>query len=131
MTVHMPRISVAVPLYNEEQGVAELLRRVRAVLEQVPGGPHELVLVDDGSSDRTFEIIAKEATQEANILAISLSRNFGHQSAPSPIFRKDFTLSSYFLGHGCVACHSSSVVHQIRTYFRSPPHIRKYTRYPD
>ena len=83
MTIQFPRVSIAIPLYNEEQGVAELLRRVRAVLEQLPGGPHELVLVDDGSSDRTFELIAAAATQESNIVAISLSRNFGHQSALS------------------------------------------------
>jgi len=47
MTTQFRRISIAVPLYNEEQGIAELLRRVRAVLAQLPGGPHELVLVDD------------------------------------------------------------------------------------
>ena len=78
-----PRVSIAVPLYNEEQGIPELLRRVRAVLEQLPGGPHELVLVDDGSSDRTFELIAAAAHPGSNIVAISLSRNFGHQSALS------------------------------------------------
>jgi dolichol-phosphate mannosyltransferase len=83
MTTQSPRVSVAVPLYNEEQGIAELLRRVRAVLDQLPGGPHELVLVDDGSSDRTSELIAAAATQESGIIAISLSRNFGHQSALS------------------------------------------------
>ena len=83
MTIQFRRISIAVPLYNEEQGIAELLRRVRAVLAQLPGGPHELVLVDDGSSDRTFELIAAAAAQESNVVAISLSRNFGHQSALS------------------------------------------------
>jgi glycosyltransferase involved in cell wall biosynthesis len=42
-----------------------------------------VVLVDDGSSDRTFELIAAAASQESAIVAISLSRNFGHQSALS------------------------------------------------
>ncbi len=83
MSTQSPRVSIAIPLYNEEQGVSELLRRIRAVVEQLPGGPHELVLVDDGSSDRTFELIAAAATQESTIVAISLSRNFGHQSALS------------------------------------------------
>jgi dolichol-phosphate mannosyltransferase len=78
-----PRVSIAIPLFNEEQGVEELLRRVRAVVDRLPGGPHELVLVDDGSSDRTFQLIAAAATEESNVIAISLSRNFGHQSALS------------------------------------------------
>jgi polyisoprenyl-phosphate glycosyltransferase len=77
------RVSVAIPLYNEEQIISELLRRVRIVLDQIPGGPHEIVLVDDGSSDRTFEIVAQAAAQDSRIMAISLSRNFGHQSAVS------------------------------------------------
>lgn len=77
------RVSVAVALYNEEEVIPELLRRVLTVLDKIPGGPHELVLVDDGSSDRTFELIAAAATQTPNIIAISLSRNFGHQSALS------------------------------------------------
>jgi polyisoprenyl-phosphate glycosyltransferase len=77
------RVSVAIPLYNEEQILPELLRRVCTVLDEIPGGPHEVVLVDDGSSDRTFEIAAQAAAQESRILAISLSRNFGHQSAVS------------------------------------------------
>lgn len=81
MTTPFQRVSVAVPLYNEEEGITELLRRIRGVLEQLPGGPHELVLVDDGSSDRTFELIAAAATQDSRIVGISLSRNFGHQSA--------------------------------------------------
>jgi glycosyltransferase involved in cell wall biosynthesis len=77
------RVSVAIPLYNEEQVLPELLRRVRIVLDQIPGGPHEIVLVDDGSSDRTFEVITEAAAEDPRIAAISLSRNFGHQSAIS------------------------------------------------
>jgi polyisoprenyl-phosphate glycosyltransferase len=83
MTNQHPRVSIAIPLYNEEEVISELLQRVRAVLEQLPGGPHELVLVDDGSSDRTFELIAATASHEPNTVAISFSRNFGHQAALS------------------------------------------------
>src|SRR5262245_44871239 len=75
------RISVAIPVYNEERVIPELLRRVRSVLDEIPGGPHEILLVDDGSSDRTFEVVAEAAAQDPRIVAISLSRNFGHQSA--------------------------------------------------
>ncbi len=46
------RVSLAIPVYNEEAVAPELIRRTTAVLDALPGGPHEIVLVDDGSSDR-------------------------------------------------------------------------------
>lgn len=79
--IENPRVSVAIPLYNEEQGVAELLRRVTMVLDGIPGGPHELVLVNDGSSDRTLELLEAAARDDDRLVVISLSRNFGHQAA--------------------------------------------------
>ena len=75
------RLSVAVPLYNEENVLPELLRRLRAVLENIPGGPHEIVLVNDGSSDRTLEMAEAEAARSPGIVVVALSRNFGHQAA--------------------------------------------------
>jgi polyisoprenyl-phosphate glycosyltransferase len=79
----MSRISVGIPVYNEEAGLGELLRRVRAVLDAVPGGPHEVILVDDGSADRTFALAEEAAAADPRIVAVSLSRNFGHQAALS------------------------------------------------
>jgi len=75
------RVSVAVPVYNEELVVPELLRRITSVLDRVAGGPHEVVFVDDGSSDRTGELLEKAADQDPRIVVITLSRNFGHQTA--------------------------------------------------
>lgn len=75
------RISVAVPLHNEEFVFPELIRRVTAVLDAVPGGPHEIVLVDDGSDDRTFELIEEAAAADNRVVGVRLSRNFGHQAA--------------------------------------------------
>ncbi|MGO9934319.1 MAG: glycosyltransferase family 2 protein, partial [Steroidobacteraceae bacterium] len=75
------RISVVVPLYNEESNLSELLRRLRAGLESVAGGPHEIVIVDDGSTDRTVEILQTEAQEDDRLVGIMLSRNFGHQAA--------------------------------------------------
>jgi polyisoprenyl-phosphate glycosyltransferase len=75
------RVSVAIPVHNEESVVAELLRRVRAVLDTIPGGPHQIVLVDDGSTDRTVELLEEEARRDGRILVVALSRNFGHQAA--------------------------------------------------
>lgn len=76
-----PRVSVAIPLCNEEAGVAELLRRVGAVLDSVPGGPHEIVCVDDGSRDGTYAALEAAAPREPRLVAVRLSRNFGHQAA--------------------------------------------------
>ena len=76
-----PRVSLAIPVYNEEAVVPELLRRSTCVLDQIPGGPHEIVLVDDGSSDRTPVLLEKAAREDARLVMVALSRNFGHQTA--------------------------------------------------
>ena len=76
-----PRVSVAVPLFNEEQVIPELLRRLRAVLDGLPGGPHEMVFVDDGIMDGSFEALREATLQDSRIVALALSRNFGHQHA--------------------------------------------------
>lgn len=75
------RLSVALPVYNEEETLPELLRRLTAVLDSVPGGPHEIVFVDDGSRDRTLAMLREAAERDPRIVAVSLSRNFGHQAA--------------------------------------------------
>jgi dolichol-phosphate mannosyltransferase len=76
-----PRVSLAIPVYNEEAVVPELLRRTTGALDNLPGGPHEVVLVDDGSSDQTAALLEKAAKDDARIVVVALSRNFGHQTA--------------------------------------------------
>ncbi|HEV7242054.1 MAG TPA: glycosyltransferase family 2 protein [Thermoanaerobaculia bacterium] len=76
------RISVAVPMYDEEENVAELLRRLSAVLLEIPSR-HEIVAVDDGSSDRTLEFLRNTSLNGVDLVIVSFSRNFGHQSAYS------------------------------------------------
>ena len=78
-----PRVSIATCLLNEEEVFPELLSRLTAVLNSLPGGPHEMVFVDDGSSDRTFAQIAAASEGDSRIVGVSLSRNFGHQAALS------------------------------------------------
>ena len=77
------RLSVAIPLHNEEAGIPELLRRLGLVLDAIPGGPHEMVLVDDGSRDRTLELLQAAARKDPRLVIVALSRNFGHQAALS------------------------------------------------
>ena len=74
-------LSVAIPVHNETSVLPELLRRLKSVLDQLAGGPHQIVFVDDGSTDGTFDLLAEAARQDPRILALSLSRNFGHQAA--------------------------------------------------
>lgn len=77
----LPRVSIATPVYNEESIVDELIRRCSSVLDGIAGGPHEIVLADDGSDDRTWQLIQQAAARDSRIVGVSLSRNFGHQAA--------------------------------------------------
>lgn len=74
-------LSIVVPCYNEEDGIAELIRRCRQSASDVAGDDYEIVLVDDGSADRTWRAISVETEHGRNIVGIRLSRNFGHQVA--------------------------------------------------
>lgn len=76
-----PRLSVAIPLRDEQPVIPELLRRLGAVLDGLEGGPHEIVLVDDGSRDGSWSLLRAAAAADARIQALSLSRGFGHQAA--------------------------------------------------
>lgn len=73
-------VSVVVPCYNEADVLAQTVTRLQAVCrnERVA---YEIILVDDGSSDCTWEIIQDLAHAEATIVGLRLSRNFGHQAA--------------------------------------------------
>lgn len=77
------RVSVVIPILNEEIVLPELLRRLRVVLEGIPGGPHELVFVDDGSTDQTPDVLRQESQKDDRLVGVVLSRNFGHQAALS------------------------------------------------
>jgi glycosyltransferase involved in cell wall biosynthesis len=75
-------VSIVIPAYNEEQGIAELYRRIVAAAPDWPGD-FEILIVDDGSRDRTLEICERIGVADARFKVISLSRNFGHQAAVS------------------------------------------------
>jgi polyisoprenyl-phosphate glycosyltransferase len=76
-------ISIVIPVYEEEAVLPELFRelnRVRELLRQAYG-PTEVVLVDDGSKDQSWPMIAAQCEQDPGLVGLKLSRNFGHQSA--------------------------------------------------
>ena len=73
-------LSVVVPVYNEQESVPELYRRLTAALSGVVKS-FEVVLVDDGSNDRSWEIIRELAARDGRVKGLSFSRNFGHQMA--------------------------------------------------
>jgi dolichol-phosphate mannosyltransferase len=74
-------LSIVAPLYNEEGNVPELVRRLRAAADGCFVEGYELVFVDDGSGDRTLELLRQHAAVDPRIVIVQLSRNFGHQLA--------------------------------------------------
>ncbi len=75
-----PDYSFVIPVYNERENLAELHRRLSAVMERLDG-PSEVLLVDDRSTDGSFDVMASLAEEDPRVRVIRLSRNFGHQIA--------------------------------------------------
>ena len=75
-----PRYSFVIPVFDEEETLPELERRLRAVLDGLDG-PAEVILVDDGSSDRSPELLAEMSRRDPRFRTIHFTRNFGHQMA--------------------------------------------------
>src|SRR6188474_3196886 len=72
--------SIVAPIYNELDNLPELYRRVKQVMDST-GEPWELLLVDDGSTDGSNEIICALAREHNQVRPIIFARNFGHQIA--------------------------------------------------
>jgi dolichol-phosphate mannosyltransferase len=77
-----PDLSVVVPLFNEQENLAELHRRLSASLGRL-GRSYELIFVNDGSRDATPQILRDLQARDPHLCAVYLSRNFGHQAALS------------------------------------------------
>jgi len=75
-----PDYSIVVPVFNEEETLPELLRRLSALLDRLDG-PAEVILVDDGSTDASYEGMVAARECDARFKVLRLSRNFGHQIA--------------------------------------------------
>ncbi|MGH2967832.1 MAG: glycosyltransferase family 2 protein [Solirubrobacteraceae bacterium] len=76
----VPTLSIVVPVYDEEAALEALHARLRSALHEIP---HELVFVDDGSTDRSAAIVEQLAAREDGIVLVQLSRNFGMEVAMS------------------------------------------------
>jgi len=74
-------LSIVVPCYNEEGCLGELHARLTKAAASVAGDAYEIVLINDGSRDRTWAIMQELAASDPHLVAINLSRNHGHQLA--------------------------------------------------
>ena len=72
--------SVVVPVFNEEAVLPETYKRLNSVMESM-NEPYELIFVNDGSKDRTAEILTEICSRDPNVKLVNFSRNFGHQLA--------------------------------------------------
>jgi dolichol-phosphate mannosyltransferase len=80
----MSRLSIVVPLYNEEGNVAELLGRIAPIADGLIGrgiDDYEIVCVNDGSTDGTLTALRRLLSDYPRLVVVALSRNFGHQLA--------------------------------------------------
>ena len=74
-------VSVIVPMYFEELVAQECYNRLKSVMETIENIDHELIFVNDGSTDKTLEILKSIAEEDKHVKVINFARNFGHQSA--------------------------------------------------
>ncbi len=74
-------ISVIIPVYNEEENLPELYRRLKTVLEEKLQETYEIIFVDDGSKDNSWNIIERFHKENPHLKGIKFSRNFGHHIA--------------------------------------------------
>lgn len=72
------RLSIVVPVFNEEEILPQFYQRTSAAMVSIP---HEILFLDDGSSDRSWQIISELSRKDSRVRGLSFSRNFGHQAA--------------------------------------------------
>jgi dolichol-phosphate mannosyltransferase len=78
--INQPIYSLIIPIYNEEENITEMYRRLHQVMEQLDGDV-ELILIDDGSRDRSLNMMRELHHRDNRVHYLSLARNFGHQIA--------------------------------------------------
>ncbi len=76
-----PSICVVIPIYNEQENLPELFRRLRATFATLPHVRASVLYVNDGSTDRSLNLMLAQQREDPRFAVIDLSRNFGHQPA--------------------------------------------------
>jgi len=74
------KLSLVVPVFNEQEVMPESFRRTKAAMEAL-GYDYEIIYIDDGSRDATWDILSSIAKDDPQVIALRFSRNFGHQLA--------------------------------------------------
>ena len=74
-------VSIVVPVYNEAQGIAEFHARASAAMRATAEVDYEIVYVDDGSADGSYDLLRRLSLGDSHVQLVKLSRNFGHQIA--------------------------------------------------
>jgi len=74
-------VSIVAPCFNEDETIGEFHRRARAAAVTAAAGDFEIVLVDDGSTDRSWQVISDLAARDSHVVGVRLRRNFGQQMA--------------------------------------------------
>ncbi len=77
----MKKVSLVIPMYYEEEVAEKCYERVTENLKKLQNYEYEIIFVNDGSKDKTLEILEKIAKQDEQVKVVSFSRNFGHQCA--------------------------------------------------
>ena len=77
----MKKISIVVPMYNEEKVIPLFFAEINKVLATLPQYEFELVVVNDGSKDQTLTLLKAQQAKQSNLIIVNLSRNFGHEPA--------------------------------------------------
>jgi undecaprenyl-phosphate 4-deoxy-4-formamido-L-arabinose transferase len=75
-----PYLSIVIPVFNEEENLAKLTQTLRQVLEKL-GKSYEIILVDDGSTDRSLSVLRELQGQDSRLVVVEFSRNFGQHAA--------------------------------------------------
>ncbi len=77
---YMPKLSIVIPFYNEQENVARLCKRLFRVLDSLEES-YEVICVNDGSNDKTLPLLLKEKDERPGLVVVDLARNFGQHAA--------------------------------------------------
>jgi polyisoprenyl-phosphate glycosyltransferase len=80
LAAKLPKYSLIIPIYNEQETISEMYRRVSAVMDRLDGET-ELVLINDGSRDKSLSMLRELHQRDKRVCYLSFARNFGHQIA--------------------------------------------------